>query len=151
MLVPSAHTPRIFLGVDELGELTGLDSTPEEKALAKRFSQQLRRVVVKGRAASITPLLAAQKPDSTIVPTQIRDNMAIRICYGTGNAHHSVAILGEHAVHEQGAAPHNVTTPGIFFMVGESGAKVTRARSYNLSDEDIRGIATRAKAWRAVQ
>lgn len=74
----------IVLVVDELAEVTGTGTKD-----AKAAGETLRRIVALGRAASVTVIAATQKPDSTVVPTGLRDLFRYRIglrCGARGQA-----------------------------------------------------------------
>lgn len=149
-LPPSSEWPRLVLVVDELAELTASGVSKESKTAAAHFAEQLRRLVAKGRACSIVPVLATQKPDSSVVPTSIRDLMAVRIAYRCGTEAQAITILGDEAVKTLGATPHTLgsDTPGVGYMVGEKGDRAVRLRSYFLADGQVAAIASRAAAWR---
>lgn len=76
--------------------------------------------------------------------------MAYRLCYRTGTAAQTTTVLGDAAVTEMGAAAHTLPddTPGLAYLVGEEGGKVTRLRSYWLDDPARALIADRCAEYR---
>ena len=73
--------PRILIACDELGEL--LDTTgasKEQKDKISRITACLSTVARQGRAFGINLVLATQRPDSNLVPGQIKSNITYRIC-----------------------------------------------------------------------
>lgn len=73
--------PRILIASDELGEL--LDTTgasKEQKDKISRITACLSTVARQGRAFGINLVLATQRPDSNLVPGQIKSNITYRIC-----------------------------------------------------------------------
>lgn len=81
--------PPIVIFCDEAAELTR-DGTDEGKSAL----QYLTRIVAVGRASGIGVVLVTQKPDSSVLPTALRDLMAQRICLRVGNRAQAETILG---------------------------------------------------------
>ena len=57
---------------------TGADS--ERKKLLAQIENRLSTIARQGRAFGIHLILATQRPDATIIPGQIRNNMDFRVC-----------------------------------------------------------------------
>lgn len=55
-------------------------SNTDTKA-AKEFSNSLRDLIARGRAAGIIVMLAAQKPSADTVPSAIRDLVGLRLAF----------------------------------------------------------------------
>lgn len=73
--------PRIIFACDEVAEL--LDRTGRGKEDKERLAQienKLATLARLGRAFGIHLILATQRPDATIIPGQIRNNMDFRVC-----------------------------------------------------------------------
>jgi S-DNA-T family DNA segregation ATPase FtsK/SpoIIIE len=145
---PSKRFPLIVLVVDEMAEITASGDKKRDQEL----QTSLRRLVAKGRAAGITPVFSTQKPDSSTVPTNIRDLCSTRIAYRCGTEAQAITILGDEAVKVLGADAHAIgaDTPGLAYLYGEEGSKVTRLRSFFLEDSDLEAIASKAEAYRNV-
>lgn len=111
------------------------------------ISERLRLIVSKGRAAGITPILCTQKPDSSVIPTGIRDLCSTRIALRCGTEAQAITILADAAVRELGATAHRIgtDTPGMAYLTGEEGADATRMRSFFLDDEAMEILPERAK------
>ena len=72
---------RIVLGCDEIAELfdrTGLSK--EQKAVIERIERYISVIARQGRAFGFFLFLATQRPDASVLPGQIRSNLAVRIC-----------------------------------------------------------------------
>ena len=72
---------RIVLGCDEAAELfdrTGLSK--EQKAVVDRIERYISVIARQGRAFGLHLFLATQRPDASVIPGQIRSNLAVRIC-----------------------------------------------------------------------
>ena len=72
---------RLIYACDEVAEVldkTGADS--ERKKLLSQIESRLSTIARQGRAFGIHLILATQRPDATIIPGQIRNNMDHRVC-----------------------------------------------------------------------
>ena len=72
---------RLIYACDEVAEVldkTGADS--ERKKLLSQIESRLSTIARQGRAFGIHLILATQRPDATIIPGQIRNNMDFRVC-----------------------------------------------------------------------
>ena len=72
---------RLIFACDEVAEMldkTGADS--ERKKLLAQIENKLSTIARQGRAFGIHLILATQRPDATIIPGQIRNNMDLRVC-----------------------------------------------------------------------
>ena len=73
--------PRLIFACDEVAEMldkTGADS--ERKKILAQIEIKLAILARQGRAFGIHLILATQRPDATIIPGQIRNNMDFRVC-----------------------------------------------------------------------
>lgn len=73
--------PRLVFACDEVAEVldkTGLDKA--QKELVSKIENQLATIARQGRAFGIHLILATQRPDATIIPGQIRNNIDFRVC-----------------------------------------------------------------------
>ena len=72
---------RLVFACDEVAEMldkTGADN--ERKKLLAQIESRLSTIARQGRAFGIHLILATQRPDATIIPGQIRNNMDFRVC-----------------------------------------------------------------------
>ena len=72
---------RLIYACDEVAEVldkTGADN--ERKKLLSQIESLLSTIARQGRAFGIHLILATQRPDATIIPGQIRNNMDFRVC-----------------------------------------------------------------------
>ena len=73
--------PRYIFACDEVAEV--LDKTgrsKEDKELLGQIENRLATIARQGRAFGVHLILATQRPDATIIPGQIRNNMDFRVC-----------------------------------------------------------------------
>lgn len=93
--------PRLIFACDEVAEVldsTGLDRT--DKEFRKRIESRLSTLACLGRAFGIHLILATQRPDTNVIPGQIRSNMDFRVC-GRADSILSGIILGNSSADEQ--------------------------------------------------
>jgi len=131
--------------IDELAMyLTGGD-----RALRAEFTDLLRDLVSRGRAAGIIVLAATQKPGSDIIPTSLRDLFGYRWALRCTTAAASDTILGS------GRASNGITASsvdpahrGVGYLLAEGGGPV-RLRAHYLTDDKLRALAERGRERRA--
>ena len=93
--------PRLVFACDEVAELldrTGMDK--EQKERASQIESKLALIARQGRAFGIHLILATQRPDATIIPGQIRNNLDFRVC-GRADSVLSQIILNSTAAADQ--------------------------------------------------
>ena len=111
--------PRLIFACDEVAEMfgkTGADS--ERKKLLSQIESMLSTIARQGRAFGIHLILATQRPDATIIPGQIRNNMDFRVC-GRADSVLSQIILDNTSAAEQipkDARGRFITGDGIVFQ-----------------------------------
>ena len=106
------YLPRYVFACDELAALfTTKGATKERKELLAQIENYITLFATQGRAFGLTVILCAQRPDSDVLPGQIKSNMTVRIC-GRSNATLSTIIIGDGRASEQ--IPHNAR--GRFLM-----------------------------------
>ena len=72
---------RLIFACDEVAEVldkTGADA--ERKKMLAQIETRLSTIARQGRAFGIHLILATQRPDASIIPGQIRNNMDFRVC-----------------------------------------------------------------------
>ena len=92
---------RLIFACDEVAEMldkTGADN--ERKKLLAQIESRLSTIARQGRAIGIHLILATQRPDATIIPGQIRNNMDFRVC-GRADSVLSQIILDNTSAAEQ--------------------------------------------------
>ena len=75
------NLPRLVFGCDEVAEV--LDRTGRskgDKELLAQIESRLATIARLGRAFGIHLILATQRPDATIIPGQIKNNLDFRVC-----------------------------------------------------------------------
>ena len=75
------NLPRLVFGCDEVAEV--LDRTGRnkgDKELLAQIESRLATIARLGRAFGIHLILATQRPDVTIIPGQVKNNLDFRVC-----------------------------------------------------------------------
>ncbi|WP_147378898.1 hypothetical protein [Mycobacteroides abscessus] len=88
----------VFIILDECQtwlDQSGMDK--EEKSASDEVRKLVRTLIQKGRSAGVVVVLTTQKPDATSVPTVIRDNAALKICFRVSTPEQAITVLGRQA------------------------------------------------------
>src|SRR5215211_4468988 len=123
--------------------------TLPDKKQRQEFSELLRDLVARGRAAGVIVCAATQKPGADVVPTALRDLFGFRLALRCSTPQASDTILGQ----GWASAGYSVATiapghRGVGLLLAEDGTPV-RLRAFHLTDADIDALAARAAALRA--
>jgi hypothetical protein len=109
---PRRDVPVVFVVVDECQ--TFLDPRQlvgkEAKAMGAEIHAALNFLVRKGRSAGVVTILATQKPTADALPTDIRDNASLRVCFGVQSAYAASAVLGDEWSNDSVASPLGAPT-----------------------------------------
>lgn len=104
---PTQEVPVVFVLVDECQ--TFLDSRQligkELKAKGAEIHSLINFLVRKGRSAGVVTILSTQKPTADSLPTDIRDNSSVRICFGVQSRYAAEAVLGDEWTSDGPASP----------------------------------------------
>ena len=123
-------------------------SLPDRKQ-RQEFTELLRDLVARGRAAGVIVIAATQKPGADVVPTALRDLFGFRLALRCNTPQASDTILGQGWA---SAGADASTVPGgqrgVGYLLAE-GERPERIKTFHLSDQEIAAIAERATAMRA--
>ncbi|MHB8378582.1 MAG: FtsK/SpoIIIE domain-containing protein [Acidimicrobiales bacterium] len=115
-----------------------------KKETRERFTELLRDLVSRGRAAGIIVVAATQKPSHEIVPTWIRDLFSFRLALRCTSSDASDTILGQGWAHQGfSAATIDPVLRGVGYLLAEGGTPTLLMTPY-LSDEDMDALAHRS-------
>jgi S-DNA-T family DNA segregation ATPase FtsK/SpoIIIE len=110
----------VFLIIDECQTWTdtsGMDK--DERAAAAEVSKLVRTLVQKARSTGIVTVLTTQKPDGVTIPTVIRDNAALKLCFRVSTAEAAITVLGGQAATAPDPAQIPMDARGRFVMETE--------------------------------
>jgi hypothetical protein len=120
----------------------------EDRKQRTRFTELLRDIVARGRAAGVIVLAATQKPAADVVPSALRDLFGFRLALRCTTPQASDTILGQGwAGRGHNAATITPIDRGVGYLLAEDGLPV-RLRTFYLDDGDISTLATRAQEHR---
>jgi hypothetical protein len=123
--------------------------TLPDKNQRQEFSELLRDLVARGRAAGVIVCAATQKPGADVVPTALRDLFGFRLALRCNTPQASDTVLGQGWA---SAGADASTIPGgqrgVGYLLAE-GERPARIKGFYLDDGDVQAIAERATARRA--
>jgi S-DNA-T family DNA segregation ATPase FtsK/SpoIIIE len=136
----AAQFPLHLVVIDELALYTATVA----KGPREEFSNLLRDLVSRGRAAGIIVVAATQKPSGDVVATALRDLFGFRWALRCSTPQASDTILGSGwATQGFSASSIDAADRGVGFLLHE-GLIPVRLKAYCLSDDDLAAIAARA-------
>ena len=128
--------------IDELAVFTSGGSKKQQTD----FTESLRDLISRGRAAGIIVVAATQRPSADVVPTQIRDLIQYRWAMRCTTPASSDMVLGQgQASAGFSASRVPAASRGIGYLLSE-GELPVRLRSYLVDDEMLRALAQRAES-----
>ena len=101
--------PPVVVFVDEWANL-GVNGNKKEK---EEVDAQLRKLAAMGRASKVSLILSTQRPTATTIDVATRGMASVRVVFGVGDVHASIAALGYpgaellHASLDRGKALYN--------------------------------------------
>jgi hypothetical protein len=121
----------------------------EDRKKQREFSELLRDLVARGRAAGVIVCAATQKPASDVVPSALRDLFGFRLALRCNTPQASDTILGQGwATLGHSAASIAPGQRGVGLLLAEDGTPL-RLRGFHLTDAVVDELASRAAALRA--
>ena len=117
---------RVWLVIDEIQNLTVLNSD----ILNKEFIKLLGYIASNGRQYRISSLFSTQTAKHNTIPTEIRDNMQVRIAGRCKRESQSESVLGDG--HTEA---YELSQTGSFIYLDDS--RNFLLYSYDLTDQDI--------------
>ena len=104
---PTSEVPVVLVLIDECQ--TFLDPRQlvgkENKAKGTEIHALVSFLVRKGRSAGVVTILTTQKPTADSLPTDIRDNSSVRVCFGVQSRYAAEAVLGDDWSADSAASP----------------------------------------------
>lgn len=120
--------------IDECQNFFEKRTNKEENALVQEIVRLATSLVKKGRSAGITLIATTQKPTSESLPTGLRDNCSLKICFEVSTKEAQKAALGDVALDDSNSAVAISDNAGEAVIVGEAG-KALNVRFYYMEPE----------------
>lgn len=135
---PTPEMPLLVILVDECQTFFDTKGLPKDrKATADAIAARCTSLVKKGRSAGILVISTTQKPTSDSIPTALRDNSALRICFRVMTPEAEASVLGDRG--EPSATAIGASLPGMAIVATETGERERVRFSYLPEDT--------AEAW----
>lgn len=107
--------------IDECQNFFEKRTNKEENALIQDIVRLATSLVKKGRSAGITLIATTQKPTSESLPTGLRDNCSLKICFEVSTKEAQKAALGDVALDDSNSPVNIHENAGEAVIVGEAG------------------------------
>lgn len=137
--------PLVVVVIDECQTFLDQSAAPrEDRAVIAEITKMVASFVRKGRSVGFLAIVTTQKPTSDSLPTQIRDNAAIKGALALETNEGQIATLGA-SVTESEVQPISLTLPkdqGVMVTKNGQGAMV-RVRVPYVSPANLRGLSER--------
>lgn len=119
--------------IDECQNFFEKRTNKEENALIQDIVRLATSLVKKGRSAGITLIATTQKPTSESLPTGLRDNCSLKICFRVTTKEAQKAALGDAPVDDSNNAL-TITKAGGALIAGETGT-IQRVRFFYMNPD----------------
>ena len=106
--------------IDECQNFFEKRTNKEENALIQEIVRLATSLVKKGRSAGITLIATTQKPTADSLPTGLRDNCALKICFRVTTKEAQKAALGDVDLDDSNNAP-SIKKAGGAIILAETG------------------------------
>jgi S-DNA-T family DNA segregation ATPase FtsK/SpoIIIE len=150
---PSAAWPLVILIIDEAQSYFRLlkagRTSADRDALVARCIAAVEDLVKKGRSVGIITILATQKPTGDAVPTAIRDNCGVSVCFAVKTMEAAKATLGDEIKDFPDCWPMRLVGPdyvGALVMAQEGKPGYLRVKTPYCSPLDAGAVALATSA-----
>lgn len=120
--------------IDECQNFFEKRTNKEENALVQEIVRLSTSLVKKGRSAGITLIATTQKPTSESLPTGLRDNCSLKICFRVTTKEAQKAALGDVDLDDSNNAL-SINKAGGAVLLSENG-NASRVRFYYMAPSD---------------
>ena len=121
--------------IDECQTFFEKRTNKEENALIQDIVRLATSLVKKGRSAGITLIATTQKPTSESLPTGLRDNCPLRVCFRVTTKEAQKAALGDTSAGDDRIDALSIRNAGGAVILSETG-DASRVRFYYMSPSD---------------
>ena len=141
---PSYGFPLIVTVVDECQtflDLAARKGDKELEPLVRRAAWLIGELIRKGRSLGFLTILATQKATGASIPTDLRDNCALSVCFAVKTIDAAIACLGEDVRAYPSLSPVGLQGPenvGVAVASLRTGlAPFTRIRAPEVTDDEV--------------
>lgn len=125
----------VFVILDEAQVWLTMPSDKEKKMFVAEARELVETLIRKGRSAGIVVVLTTQKPSAASIPTDLRDNAALKLCFKVTTPEMAVTVLGQQASDAPSPTDIPRSAHGRFVMETEGMGIVLGQAGYRTSSE----------------
>ena len=125
----------VFVILDEAQTWFTMPSDKEKKVFVAEARELVETLIRKGRSAGIVVVLTTQKPSAASIPTDLRDNAALKLCFKVTTPEMAVTVLGQQASDAPSPTDIARSAHGRFVMETEGMGIVLGQAGYRTSSE----------------
>ncbi|RIS81297.1 hypothetical protein [Mycobacteroides abscessus] len=125
----------VFVILDEAQSWLTMPSDKEKKVFVAEARELVETLIRKGRSAGIVVVLTTQKPSAASIPTDLRDNAALKLCFKVTTPEMAVTVLGQQASDAPSPTDIARSAHGRFVMETEGMGIVLGQAGYRTSSE----------------
>ncbi|WP_157931060.1 hypothetical protein [Mycobacteroides abscessus] len=125
----------VFVILDEAQTWLTMPSDKEKKVFVAEARELVETLIRKGRSAGIVVVLTTQKPSAASIPTDLRDNAALKLCFKVTTPEMAVTVLGQQASDAPSPTDIARSAHGRFVMETEGMGIVLGQAGYRTSSE----------------
>ncbi|WP_157931045.1 hypothetical protein [Mycobacteroides abscessus] len=125
----------VFVILDEAQTWLTMPSDKEKKMFVAEARELVETLIRKGRSAGIVVVITTQKPSAASIPTDLRDNAALKLCFKVTTPEMAVTVLGQQASDAPSPTDIPRSAHGRFVMETEGMGIVLGQAGYRTSSE----------------
>lgn len=125
----------VFVILDEAQTWLTMPSDKEKKMFVAEARELVETLIRKGRSAGIVVVITTQKPSAASIPTDLRDNAALKLCFKVTTPEMAVTVLGQQASDAPSPTDIARSAHGRFVMETEGMGIVLGQAGYRTSSE----------------
>ncbi|SHW96732.1 P-loop NTPase family protein [Mycobacteroides abscessus] len=125
----------VFVILDEAQTWLTMPSDKEKKVFVAEARELVETLIRKGRSAGIVVVLTTQKPSAASIPTDLRDNAALKLCFKVTTPEMAVTVLGQQPADAPSPTDIPRSAHGRFVMETEGMGIILGQAGYRTSSE----------------
>ncbi|MBN7566650.1 hypothetical protein I3U61_21850 [Mycobacteroides abscessus subsp. massiliense] len=125
----------VFVILDEAQTWLTMPSDKEKKMFVAEARELVETLIRKGRSAGIVVVITTQKPSAASIPTDLRDNAALKLCFKVTTPEMAVTVLGQQPADAPSPTDIPRSAHGRFVMETEGMGIILGQAGYRTSSE----------------